>query len=680
MLAVVLIAALGLGAPEAWLAPSLVDPLDPQGTRPTVFDDSPAAVNVRNRPDLAAARGERESVLLFLRADDEALEGLTVRADAPAADIAAPEIRLLLPAARDRHGPRALRTGGPFLDVLAPMRPHALAPGAMMAYWLTYTIPRDAAPGDHRHEVAVFSGEASVATLEVHLRIYGFALPETPALPALFGLDRSAMARALGAPPASVEAWQPLYARLLRERIALSLTDGGVLVDPGGLQAHLDAAMATHPMAAIDLGGYDGAVFSQLLPPPSPDRPDLARFLVDEMAGWLEERGWLGRACLSLGPLPPREAWDEARALCERAGGPVPRLVAGAPHDGLAGYVETWAVTAARYSPSLLARLSRGLGLRAYAVPEVLACEVSQGKRIPALYVEEPAALDVCDGSLHTQWTTPTTPSGTNPVTLVVHYAEPVTAETLTVVWESGAEATDLEVSTAYDGHTFSRATTRWEHRGPVEPYDNSRSTGELKYEKTFLALRLRIGDSVGRRPVGIVEVLPGDMPTAPLEEGTPAAAWLWVRPGAFPALDLDAHPAEARLLPWVCHAQGFTGILGPRVNPWPRDWKAPVAPAEYASGLDADASQSLAYPGETGLYGSVRMERLRDGLEDYDYLRLLVAHLQSTPEGDPARTALLQLPPFPRRPTARHLADWAGLVLQRREAIAEVLGAAAAP
>ena len=102
--------------------------------------------------------------------------------------------------------------------------------------------------------------------------------------------------------------------------------------------------------------------------------------------------------------------------------------------------------------------------------------------------------------------------------------------------------------------------------------------------------------------------------PTQPL-------AGLWLRPGRPPYLGscgLLAKPADVRALPWVAMKYGCTGLFLPEVLNW--------APAEARAG--ARAGDRLFHPGAANgsapVLGSVRLKRLRRGLQDAAYLWLL--------------------------------------------------------
>ncbi|MDA3951634.1 MAG: DUF4091 domain-containing protein [Spirochaeta sp.] len=119
---------------------------------------------------------------------------------------------------------------------------------------------------------------------------------------------------------------------------------------------------------------------------------------------------------------------------------------------------------------------------------------------------------------------------------------------------------------------------------------------------------------------------------------------WLYTCTSAqvlgFPSLFIDARPAAARVIPWLLHTLEGTGFLYFRMNQAYRDGNNPWENQYY---FNANGDGTLLYPGYPGAPGispsaggvtagghravaSLRMKILRDGLEDYEYLRLAEA------------------------------------------------------
>jgi hypothetical protein len=112
---------------------------------------------------------------------------------------------------------------------------------------------------------------------------------------------------------------------------------------------------------------------------------------------------------------------------------------------------------------------------------------------------------------------------------------------------------------------------------------------------------------------------------------------WLYVAGVSepFPTLVLDFPSMAYRITPWMLWKYQITGLLYWcvnfwRVNPWHDTMTYP----------DQNGNGSLFYPGEDGPVETIRLEVLRDGIEDYEYFALLNALMSSLPGdgrcGDP--------------------------------------------
>ena len=90
-------------------------------------------------------------------------------------------------------------------------------------------------------------------------------------------------------------------------------------------------------------------------------------------------------------------------------------------------------------------------------------------------------------------------------------------------------------------------------------------------------------------------------------------------RPPFSPSLSLCAPPVDPRAMAWQAFRYGMDGIVVPRANDWPDRPSASVMPADAAW---------LIWPGKpfgvAGPIPSIRLKRLRRGLQDVEYLRAL--------------------------------------------------------
>jgi hypothetical protein len=130
---------------------------------------------------------------------------------------------------------------------------------------------------------------------------------------------------------------------------------------------------------------------------------------------------------------------------------------------------------------------------------------------------------------------------------------------------------------------------------------------------------------------MGITEILCGGIPEdSVLSTIEPVEPWLVTLTGDFPSLAADAHRVDARMLPWVAFGHGFTGLLHRGLTTWPEDWCRIQRTAPQVWEGSGQSETFLFYPGRRAPTPSIRAERLRDGMEDYEYLVMLEQAIRS--------------------------------------------------
>jgi len=88
-----------------------------------------------------------------------------------------------------------------------------------------------------------------------------------------------------------------------------------------------------------------------------------------------------------------------------------------------------------------------------------------------------------------------------------------------------------------------------------------------------------------------------------------------WVPQGKYPNRLMDFPLIKPRLLHWVNFLYGATGYLHWGLNWW-----------DLKQGTFSPGDEWIVYPGKDGPRASLRWEAMRDGLEDYEYFKLLAA------------------------------------------------------
>lgn len=116
---------------------------------------------------------------------------------------------------------------------------------------------------------------------------------------------------------------------------------------------------------------------------------------------------------------------------------------------------------------------------------------------------------------------------------------------------------------------------------------------------------------------------------------GQPTTFYVCCGPGR-PNTFTHSPPAESAWMGWFAAARGYTGFLRWAFNSWPED---PLADTSYPKRDWPAGDCFLAYPGPRS---SIRFERLREGIQDYEKLRIVREKLKAMgEEGGPHRKEL---------------------------------------
>ncbi len=653
------------GAADVWVESSLAQ----------VYPTSAPGPNPANEIRIYAAQGERESVQLCVRIGADQPIGAALDPETIGDIIPPASIRIVGYGALDRPSPRAASTElllpGPLLPASDPLP--ALSPGRTTVYWLTFDIPRDTPPGVYTGRYLLRLDGVPNVRIPVRVEVFDFEMPATPALPLLARIDRAAAAEALGIDGSDLASWRPFYGKLIDYGIAAPLW-GDDLVRPRGLSEvdaeafkdHLSWA-AARGMSVLEVGDPHAGV-ARFREPVGDAEPDPLQPYLQDIGRWLDARGWLDKAVFRVGALPRRDQWETTQRAALRlrlADQRVRRLLAGEPHPSFERFAEVWAMPLHAWHPSIVDRFRRGYSLQAPPRPGADRVTGTESGSLPGWsYVSRPE--DAYDGSLFSAWAPKMTAIGGEPVWAQIDFSEIADADEITVGFLPGMEGGEVSVQTSFSGVLFSRPKMTWERYDDIHPMGQSWARGQFSMTKRVASLQVVVAPRPDGRPIAINEIQFGIPPEdAAVEPMAPIAPWLQLLPGRFPAHTLDAHPAEARLIPWVCWGHEFAGVLMGGVAAWPASWRglAEAMPATW-TGLPS-AQEVLFYPGRGMTLASVQAERLRDGLEDYVYLQMEAA--LRTPEGETRQSLLDVSPVFLESPGPTTLDAWAERIERTR-------------
>jgi len=685
---------------QAWAEPTLTH----------ILDSTPSSPSAARTPRLYAARGEWESFQLYVRAGSKDLANLRVEAEGIEGVTGAPLVRRLGYLHVPTPSPRALMARPYWPDVLTNAGPVDLASGETVVYWVTYYIPAEAVPGVYWGKIRVASDTRRPKTMGVRLEVFDFTLPQLPGLSSRFPLDRRAIGNTYGLDATALESWKPVYDALSTYRISFSVWDGGDLVaidpngtaDAAGLKQHLEYVVPRAVMSCIDVGGEGGAGLEALREADRRARVVAARSrfeseaagevlseapetlpggvagYIEDLSLWLKDQDWGGRAMAEVASLGARERWDEIRTAYEAFGelqSGIARLLTGPPHPYFERYVDRWAVYLPDYAPELVVRLWEGQSLSVPVAPPAVTVSASSCGSLPHHPECGAAPEDAYDGSLFSAWTTNGPPTRNKPEWLALDFGQTITTTVINLFWARGFESEAIEVLTSFDGDIFTAATVNWDHRGAFQPYDQTMAAGTFKYENTLSAVRIVFRGSFAGGPVGVAEVTfePEVKETMPAPNAS-IEPWLALSPEHFPSPCADVHPVEMRLIPWICWGQRLAGFVYGGLNLWPEAWADYVSrpPMLWTGGEDGRAF--LVYPGVEKPLASARLERLRDGMEDYEYLSALAKAVASGRVVDSTLLSWLGGRLYTPRPDTQELDVLAQEISETRIAIGRAL------
>ncbi len=92
-----------------------------------------------------------------------------------------------------------------------------------------------------------------------------------------------------------------------------------------------------------------------------------------------------------------------------------------------------------------------------------------------------------------------------------------------------------------------------------------------------------------------------------------------------YPTFVIDYPTMAYRILPWMCWKYNVSGLLYWCVNFWTKNPYLDPVNTQW----EQNGNGSLFYPGPEGPVGSIRLEIIRDGIEDYDMLAILSERLK---------------------------------------------------
>ncbi len=647
-------------------------------------------VNPKQGPFMAAqdmrigmALGEQESVQVWVKTGKSSLENVRIQVVAPnehAPEYAIYQISNILPIQNQRTGGVTDIFTVP--DVLIPMQPAAIQADETTGYWITFQTTKNASPGRYLFTVELHADSIRTMTQRLVVEVKDFMLPDTSPIPVISHLHREALQRQYGLDARLPSDWSEHYASISKHSIVPAILDRSMMnsVRPDDITKlvdHLELLLAAGNPAMLEIGGLQGDLVDMLFREGENNSEHLANYL-KALSDWRSTRLDHTPEFIMTMPVIPLHTttWQSRYALYkytyEQASqfNPIAR---GSIHPYFQPVIRHWAFPFIEYKAELAQRLQEGMSLRNVRQYPAHTFHASTPNNQDALELTN--YTYAFDGSPFTFWDTGFRPTGQNPLMMTFLFDNLVHSERIKIIWGDDNHSDVIKVYTSADAKNFTQATINWSHPEARDEYENRVSEGKFRYANNFNAIRIELHDTKydGNLKIALITFM-GDELNMPDGLAPPIKTWLEINNNYFPSLTPGAHPIEPRLIPWVAWAHHYSGVLLPSMNYWPPDWPKLTHPDIVLEQVPGPWQHFLYYPGPTSLIPSIRLERLRDGLEDIAYITAVEdAVARGLLDAQRAQTVLghISFPIHPDATTLSHLLSW---IESRRSRAAELL------
>ncbi len=602
-----------LSATRIWTASSLDN----------IYPDSQPPAGAAPQVRLYAAKGEQESFQICIRSSRRDIDQVEVVPEPLSTAIDSPEIRKVGYLAVPEPSPRSGSGETIQPDPLHPFEPFSIKKDSTAAFWVTYTIPRDCRAGLYQGRLGLRLVGRTKQYVRVTIEVFDFQIPEFPSISVAGRLSAERIRTFNEVAGDTLDEWRSFYDALAPWRIAFNTAlEFPLALDDSEpyLQHLLYAARRAHaPVVFVGMGGRLADALAR-------ESSVGALPAVQEAVASTE---WARRVCAEPMPMLPRSHWVEVRdryeAFWEQAPS-IRRMFHGVPHPQTQQLAEIWVMPLQFFDPIAVQRLRTGMSLSAELPYPLDTVRASSSAYIPTQdmpYAATPE--DACDGSLYTAWTSSNVPGPGAPEWLELRLQAPVTTNQIRIGWRAGHEAAAPALEISQDGVRWTAPRVAWQTHLSDRRFAPSWSEGAFDRVRSFTGIRFLFTETLDKVPVSITEVELGRPPDPESIAYLSGGAQVWLNSSSvrFPSFYADAHPVEARLGPWLCWGHELDGLFGISLNEWPDSWRLlDSAKPDAWPASDGAGDFFLLYPAPGTLVPSMRLCRLRDGLEDIEYLR----------------------------------------------------------
>ncbi|HOL20664.1 MAG TPA: DUF6067 family protein [Candidatus Hydrogenedens sp.] len=587
-----------------------------------------------------SAKGEEESFQIHIFSDSESLNDVSLQIERLPNELTPPQIYQILPVEGIPLPQGGLDRSAIFFDILKPIEPFNIYQRQKAVLWITFHIPKEIKSGHYQTEIILNSKGKKIRKIPVDIEVFDFEIPQTPSLPAISFLDWKTMAQLNNNNANSADDfWTSLFTFLYKKHLTLSL---GMYLQTNNTE-NLSVPKNLWDKLIQSIKETDISISNTILdvtPLLLPSGPlDTVRSPTQEETKiWQQIKEDLPQSNLSVVLFcPPESEQNESlkrylNALSEQTPSLI-RILCSPPSPQFNFYTDIWAIPFNYFSIDLIQRLTRGISITDETNISIKSVSASSCGFLPGSY---PPILsspqNIADNCPFTGWLSlPAEKEGKNEW-VEIHLKESHIGKNLVIIWGPGQTPQSAEVNTSRDGIHFFPSSITWKHiTGRF--FENSISYGTFKYNPDFIAFRLELKKLKKGETIFIQDVrlnLPEKIPEpriAPIIK-----PWLWTIPEQYPSLRYDAPPIESRIIPWICWYYQLQGAILTPINSWNNVILKPADKKDFIPQPQNTLQMtSLLYPApNNNYYSSVRLERLRDGMEDYEYLLLMAKKMQT--------------------------------------------------
>ncbi len=581
---------------------------------------------------LFSAKGEEESFQVHILAEKSDLNNISLSFNKLPEKFPSPLIYQVLPIQGIPLPQGGFDRSQSFFEVLKPFQPLTISKGQKVVLWITFKTPRDIKSGQYKTELQINSGEKKIKQIPITIEVFDFELPETPSLPAISFLDWQTLMLTHSQQASGEDYWKNLFAFLFEKRLQISLgsylqtLNSDVAPIPEGIwKNYLEQIKNRDNKNIVDI--------TPLILPPGPLETvrNLQPYEMDIISRLKDSNTSL----VSIFS-PSRNAGEDEvlkrylNSISEQLPF-VMRVLCSPPSPQYNFYTDIWALPYVSFSPGLIERLVKGLSIADESTIPLKSVSSSTTGFIPGSY---PATLcspwHAIDGSPYTGWLSYPAEKESKKEWLEIQLKEKIIGEKIVIIWGPGQTPQSIDILISRDGFHFMTSSVNWRHVSGTL-FDPPISTGTFKYNPDFVAIRFEFPKLKKGDIIHIQEIKLNQSDENPSPRIAPVITpWLWTTPEQFPSLRYDTVPIESRMIPWICWNYNFRGIVLTPVISWGNTIvKLPNNVDFLFQPQNTLQMTTLLYPARDTYYSSVRLERLRDGLEDYEYLLLFAQKAQ---------------------------------------------------